>query len=320
MSEHIEEAESAESESLTQDPEPFAVDKGDEDNVILDDAIFLDMMVVDSLSLLNPGDIVVRWGDSKKQQGTFQSVTDEKDGFVAIDVIDLANGNYLAEAGIIRNAPEDKLYRKVNNFNNSTFSNQAREILKSWPLYGKHPQLQKELQSFLESRYFPEQIIYWKKTQQLNRLFVPMQQRFQIGKFAVKIDYEKELAKRFGDMLSQLYEGKHLTYVAFVPREANKHARFYSIGTKPHLETRSRLREEQGGFNPNQGGHIAVISPHGETPKRFLVDAGSYDLGSGMQTSLAIAEMVSDALKKAYPQFEFKPVAGRGAHGAQQSY
>ncbi len=316
MSNNIEETTQVEPEA-----EVDSVDTElDQSAAIIDESIFKILTPVDSVQSLKPGDIIVRWGDAKKQQGVFQSLTDTNDGLIVTDVIDLSEGSYLTEAGIIRQTPDDKIYKVENTFQTSGVSNQAREILKNWVLFTKLPALQKDLQNFVESCYFPEQLTYWKNTHQLSRLFIPLQQKFKIGKHAQKIDYEKELAKRFGEMLSQLYSGKHLTYVAFVPREANKLARFYSIGTKPHLETKANLRDEPGGFNPNQGGHIAVISKDDETPKRFLVDAGSYDIGSGMQTSLAIAEMVTNAMKKAYPQFEFKPVAGRGAHGTQQSY
>ena len=268
----------------------------------------------------SPGNLVIRKSEGKHQQGVVQRPTENGDGLIVTDVLDLNEGTYLTDAGIIRPGPDDRLYRVDSSFQTSPRADRAREILTSWVLFQKSPRIQRDLLSFTETCFYPEQIIEWKNQESLNRFFVPIQQKFKIGKFTPKIDHEKELAERFSQMLSELYDGKHLTYVAFIPREANKVSRFYSIGTKPHLETKAKLRDEPGGFNPNQGGHIKVISKEDERPMRFLVDAGSYDLGSGMQTSLAIAEMVTDGLKKLYPEFEFIPVAGRGAHGASQSY
>lgn len=275
---------------------------------------------VNSIGEIPGGSIAIRKNEAKFQQGGSLGLNEGGDGLVVSDVLNLNDFTYLAEAGIIKPAEGDLLYRCDDTFANSSKADRAREVLQGWTLFQKYAPLQKDMLAFLYNSFCPEQILTWKKEEQLSNLFVPMQQKFKIGKFTEKVDYDKELVDRFRNQLSELYDGKHLTYVAFIPREKNKLPRFYSIGTKPHLETRSNLREHPGGFNPNMGGHIAVLSREDEVPKRFLVDAGSYDLGAGMQTSLAVAELVTTNLSKLYPDFQFKPVAGRGAHGAQQSY
>ncbi len=125
--------------------------------------------------------------------------------------------------------------------------------------------------------------------------------------------------ERFGEALRSLFGGKHMTYVAFIPREGSSDPMFYTIGTKPHLETMKQLEREPFGFRPNNGGHIKCVD-EGEGKPVLLVDAGSNDLGAGMHTPLAIAELVVEALKKLYPDLEYRPMAGRGAFGLQQSY
>jgi len=281
------------------------------------DAIFQE---VADWRTLTEGSIVVRKNNEKFQQGAVHGLTEAGDGLIVTDVIDLNNGEFVTDAGIIRPMNGDSIYQLNSRFNGDGSSSKARDVVRAWALFTKHPALQKDLLLFVESSFSPDQILYWKKIDQLQNLFVPVQQKFKIGKFTPKVDHEKELHDRFASMLEELYDGKHLTYVAFIPREANKMGRFYSIGTKPHLETLANLKNEPGGFAPSQGGHLRIISKDDELPKKFLVDAGSYDLGSGMHTSLAIAEMVTDRMKMAYPQYEFVPVAGRGAQGVHQSY
>lgn len=269
---------------------------------------------------LSAGSVFIRINEEKEQQGLVHGINESGDGIIVTDVVDLKIGEFLTEAGIIKPGEEDKIYTPKTTFKNHPEANRAREIVRAWSLFTKNPALQTGMMQFVEHTFYPDQIFAWKSEEQLQKLFIPLQQKFKIGKYAPKVDHEKELAERFGKMLGELYDGKHLTYVAFIPREANKPSRFYSIGTKPHLETKGRLKDEPGGFNPNQGGHIKIISKEDELPKKFLVDAGSYDLGSGMHTSLAIAELVTEGMKRIYPEYEFVPVAGRGAQGVLQSY
>lgn len=269
---------------------------------------------------LAAGTVVRRVAGEKDQQGAFVRVTDENDGIIIAEVLDLKTGEYLAEAGIVRPAAGDKLYAHNTRFDGGDKSNEALEIVRSWVLFRDHPALQKDIYDFVQTAFSPAQLLTWKKEDSLKFLFVPVQQRFKIGRFKEKIDYDKVRLDRFRDQLANLQSGKHMTYVAFIPREGSHMPMFYSIGTKPHLETMKVLEREPYAFRPNHGGHIKCVSEEPGEPKRFLVDAGSNDLGAGMHTSLATAEMIVENMLQLYGDFEYKPVPGRDAFGIQQSY
>ncbi len=269
---------------------------------------------------LASGDVVRRVAGEKDQQGAFIRVTDEDDGFIMAEVLDMKAGEYLAEAGIIRPADGDKLYVHKSKFDGGEKAAEALEIVKSWTLFRDQATLQNEILEFVQTAFSPDQLLAWKKEDSLKSVFVPIQQRFKIGRFKEKIDYDKVRLDRFGDQMARLQSGKHMTYVAFIPREGSHKPMFYSIGTKPHLETMKQLDREMYGFKPTHGGHIKCLSDEAGEPKRFLMDAGSNDLGAGLNTSLATAEMVVESLLELYGDFEIKPVPGRDAFGIQQSY
>jgi hypothetical protein len=268
------------------------------------------------------GSVIRRYAadGSKIQQGHVEGLTDTKDAVIVSNVVDLKQNSFVTEAGIIRPAPDDQFYLHTSQFGVDPLSDKALEVISEWPLFKEHADLQAQIIAFAKISYSPAHIIEMKKNEQLAGLFVPIQEKFGIGRFKTKIDFNKELIKRFHTQLDSLYEDAHLTYVAFVPREKNKTSKFFSIGTKPHLETQKACMEDPGGFKPNQGGHLKIISRENELPKKFMVDAGSYELGGGQFTSLAIAEMVTDAMKENFPDFEFVPIAGRGAYGLAQSH
>jgi len=278
------------------------------------------LLEVEDIQSLQPGMIVHRENEQKKQQGHFVKLTDEKDGLIVLNVIDLNAPSLVAEAGIIRPEPGDKIFRHASRFGESPQTDAARRIITEWTLFRNHPEIRNEIVEFTEMTFSPEQVTHLKKREELKQVFIPVQERFQIGKFQKKIDWNEVRRTRFKELVDSLGDGKHITYIAFVPRETNHEPLFYSIGTKPHIETLTNLKREPFAFQPTNGGHIKIISGLEETPRRFLVDAGSNDLGSGVHTSLAIAELVTTALKKILPENEFVPVAGRGAHGLHQSY
>jgi hypothetical protein len=272
------------------------------------------------INALSPGSIVRRVAGEKDQQGCFVRLTDEGDGLIVTEVLDLKAGEYLAEAGIVRPAPGEQLYVHNSKFDGSEGANDALEIVRTWVLFREQPALQREILEFVQRAFSPAQLLRWKKEDSLKYLFVPVQQRFKIGRFKEKVDYDKIRLERFQEQLAALHSGKHMTYVAFIPREGSHVPMFYSIGTKPHLETMKSLEREPFGFRPNHGGHIKCVSEEPGEMKRFLVDAGSNDLGAGMHTSLATAEMIVENLLSLYGDFEYKPVPGRDAFGLQQSY
>ena len=269
---------------------------------------------------LEAGTVVRRVLGDKDQQGAFIKLTDEQDGLILAEVLDLKAGEYLAEAGIVRPAPDQKLYAHKSRFDGSPTANEALEIVKSWVLFRDTPALQQDILNFVQMAFSPDQLLAWKKEDSLKFVFVPVQQRFKIGRFKEKIDYDKVRTERFQQQLAALNSGKHMTYIAFIPREGSHMPMFYSAGTKPHLESIKLLEREPYSFRPNHGGHIKCVSEEPGQPKRFLVDAGSNDLGAGMNTSLATAEMIVENMLALYKDYEYKPVPGRDAFGLQQSY
>ncbi|MCB1324052.1 MAG: hypothetical protein H7A21_01035 [Spirochaetales bacterium] len=275
---------------------------------------------VSDIQAFRAGDIVRRIGKQKDQQGGYRSLTEDGSGLIVVEVLDLAQEAFVAEAGIIRPEADQRIYRHKSRFDEDQRAQDAMEILLSWTLFREHAALQGAMVQFVQTAYSPAQILKWKKDDRLRSLFVPVQQRFKIGRFKEKVDLDLLRRERFREQLQALHSGKHMTYVAFIPRDTNNEPMFFSIGTKPHLETKKVLEREQYAFHPNHGGHIKCLADDPEKPKLLLVDAGSNDLGAGMHAPLATAEMIVEALKEAYPEFEYEAVEGRGAFGIQQSY
>ena len=279
------------------------------------------LVKVENIAELKQGMVVRRVGPEKVQQGGFVKLTDDREGMILLNVIDLKAGEFAAEAGVIKPEPGDEIFYHPDRAVNPALADKARQVLSKWALFNKYPQLQAQLIEFMEIAYSADHVMYLKRNEMLPFLFVPLQERFKIGKFAEKIDWDKVREDRFAEQLLGLGEGKHLTYVAFIPaRETSNKPFFYSIGTKPHIETLKVLDREPFGFKPNRGGHIKIVSGKDEKPKRFVVDAGSNDLGRGVHTSVSVAEAVTDCLKEFFPDCAFKPLPGRDAFGLQQSW
>lgn len=274
---------------------------------------------VSDLTNIAPGTILRRTAPDRTQQGGFRGLNETGDAAIVAEVVTMHTPGFVAEVGLVRPGPEDKLHVLTDTFGSGD-DQQALLVLQEWVLFREHASLQADMLQFMRTSYSPRQILFLKTRDLLAHLFVPLQQRFKIGKFKEKVDWVAVAAERFKQHLDTLEDGAHITYVAFIPKDTSGLPRFYSVGTKPHLETLARLKREPFGFPPNHGGHIKVVSEVGETPRRFVVDAGSNDLGSGSYTALAVAQFVTDALAQIYPGAEYVPLAGRGAHGLHQSY
>ncbi len=273
---------------------------------------------VNAFSELSKGTIVRRVSGSKDQQGIFFG-EDDSGGIILVNVINMLDISFETEAGILRPSQTDKLYRYTTSFGNDRVSENAREILQSWSLYSKYPKQQKAIMYFMETGYAPEQIIDLAKTDNLKFLFVPVQQRFKIGKFEEKINWSLERKQRFGRHLDGMRKGDHITYVAFIPQKKTETPLFYSIGTKPHESTVLSLGSEPFNFKPDKGGHIQCHDDTSEQ-KIFIVDAGSEYIGKGHKTSIDTAKEITKALSSIYKKYEFIPVQGRGAVNVKQSY
>lgn len=268
-------------------------------------------------SEIKPGSILRRINGEKDQQGRFTGYDDNM-GLILVNVVDLSAPSYAAPAGIIRPAPDDKLYVYTDTFRNSKSSARAFEILAEWPLYRKHAGLQPQIEDFVKTTYSPEQILDFRKNDTLHLLFIPVQQKLKIGRFQEKEDPEKAGYINFQKMLETLKPGEHITYLAMIPATSSFKPKFYSIGTKPHEETFMSLRSESFNFKPTHGGHIRSIK-EGEKII-YQVDAGSNFIGKGIKTKIETARMITDALKKEYRNYNFIPLEGRGAFGREQSY
>lgn len=266
----------------------------------------------------NRGDIIRRINSEKDQQGCFERYDDEGNP-VLVNVIDMRNAKFAAEAGIMRFDEEDTVYRFNDTFIKSSKANAAMTLLREWPLYKKNPDLQIPMEYFMMLSYSPIQILDFKKTSNMKFLFIPIQQKFKIGRFEEKINWNLERKKRFEDYLNSLEPGDHITYVALVPQNNSYSPMFYSVGTKPHQSTHDSLKTEPFSFEPTHGGHIkAVKDKKGNV--EYIVDAGSSYLGKGIKTPLSKAEEVAKALTKLYSDKKYKPVEGRNAFGSMQSY
>lgn len=266
---------------------------------------------------MGAGTVVRRINSEKDQQGAFMRY-DDGGALVLVNVVDMKNQAFAAEAGVLRCEKTDKLYRFTTGFANSPKSADAMDILTEWALYKKHPELQDAMKQFFTTAFVPEQILHLKKNDSLKSIFVPIQQKFKIGKFVEVVDWDKLRDERFLSQLYKLEPGDHLTYVALVPQISSYKPMFYSIGTKPHQTTAESLKSEPFTFKPTHGGHIKCME--NEEGVVILVDAGSDFLGKGLKTPLRDAELVVKALKKLYPGFYYKPLEGRGAFGSEQSY
>jgi hypothetical protein len=278
-----------------------------------------DLLIPVEKDSLPPQGSVVRRVSSKKDQQGFFTNTDDKDGLILVSVINPSTGEYLADAGILRREKGDSLYYYTTTFETSSHSASAMECLYEWPLYKKNPEMRAPMEHFVKTSYTPEQILLFKKKDLLARLFIPVQQKFLIGRFAEKVDPVKLRKDKFREQLDRLREGEHITYLAQIPQIKSYYSAFYSAGTKPHYETDVCLQSEIFVFPITHGGHIRLLKIK-DGKKYFIVDAGSQFKGKGNKTLLSTAKDVVEQLKRLYPEFNYTPVEGRGAFGSEQSY
>ncbi len=264
------------------------------------------------------GSVVRRVGNGKDQQGCFTG-SDDDGGMILVNVIDINEKSFVSPAGILNLKEGDVLYRYCDGFGGDNASAQAREIVREWPLFIKNPDIQDAMMNFVRTSYTPRLILYLRQKGMLDYLFVPLQQKFGIGRFVEKVNWDRVRKERFAEKLLGLKPGRHLTYLAMIPRTKSYSPLFYSVGTKPHQETEFCLKSEPFNFVPTHGGHIKEL-PGEKGARVFLVDAGSNYVGKGNKTSLATAKEVTDAMKELFRDCRFIPVEGRGAFGENQSY
>jgi len=273
---------------------------------------------VTSPSSLTTGDIIRRRGNGKDLQGVFVKLDEDGASLLVADIVDVEAGEFLTEGAKLKIGEGDALYRYTKTFQNSDHADAARKVFLSWVLLKDHPHLHDEIVQFFEAVFSPEQILEYKKGDNLRMIFVPAQGRFKIGKFREKVDWAKVRDDKFTETLNSLADEKHITYIAFIPTDQQHKPLFYTEGTKDHEDMIKDLQKQPYSFKPTHGGHLKIVSGEDE-PKRFLVDAGANELGAGVKTSVATAQIIADALHEIYPDYEFVPVHGRDAYGATSS-
>jgi len=275
-------------------------------------------VLLKDFTIISPGTIIKRQNNKqhKLQQGIFVAYDD---GIIVKNVIDLKNHSFVAAEGIIRPDKEDVFYYYATSFATSPKASKAMKIIYEWPLYQKHQELSLHIEQFVKTTFVPEQILEFQKNDNLKAIFIPIQQYFRIGRYKERRNIERVCYEKFKFWLDTLRVGEHITYLASVAATSTHTPKFYSAGTKPHEVTHHYLEQEEFAFNPTHGGHIklhAIV----DGKKQFIVDAGSNYIGRGVKTTLFTAKQIATALKKAYPEYEFIPLAGRDAFGVQQSY
>ncbi len=273
-------------------------------------------VLTDSSKLIS-GIVLRRINSTKDQQGQFTGF-DNTSGLILANVIDMSSSAFLAEGGIIRPSEEDDVFHYTTTFSKNKKSSEAMEVLTTWPLYKKNTELQSNMEKFFRSVFSPEHILYLKKNDMLDTVFIPLQQKLKIGRYAEQINWDSVCKDNFRAKLKELIPGDHITYIAMIPQTSSYAPKFYSIGTKPHEEITASLRREEFNFKPTHGGHIKADK--NENGIIYYVDAGSNFIGKGINSKLETAEIIVKALRREYKEYTFIPLAGRGAFGTEQSY
>lgn len=267
---------------------------------------------------ISMGTIVGRVNNSKNQQGCF--VRQNSDGALElINVIDINEGTLFASEGLLQPEKGDHVFYYKSTFKNSPCSKDAIEIVRQWALYKKNPNLHQAIERFVVTTFVPEQLLQWKKEDTLIKLFVPIQQKFRIGRFKERRNPDRICKDDFKWWLDSLNKGDHLTYVARILHQRGYKPKFFSAGTRPHQVTESILYEKTYSFKITHAGHIRMVGIKGGK-KHFLVDVGSNYIGRGAKAPFHVAEDIVKSLEKVYPDYFYTPVAGRAAFGDGQSY
>lgn len=260
---------------------------------------------------LEPGTIIRRIGNGKDQQGSFLEF-DEKYNMILANIIDMNAGHLVASEAVLKPQQNDKLYYYASSFDSSPVSEKAMKIITTWPLYKKHIELQDKIINFISLSYAPEQVLEMSKNDTLHLLFIPVQQKFRIGRFTERRSMDRICNDVFMLWLESINKDKHIMYLARIVEQKNQVPLFYSAGTKTHEKTATQLNSEIYKFDSTHGGHIKAAGMK-KGKRHFIVDAGSKYMGLGVKTPLHVSEFVANALRETYHEFEFTPTEGQGA-------
>lgn len=262
---------------------------------------------------LDKGTIVRQIGKKNDHQGSFDHY-DDNGSMILLNVLDMKTASYAVDAGILKEKKNEDVFKYKGKFDSSPAAFYAIELVKNWTLYQKHPELQNNILNFVKSSFVPELIKYWRQTDQLYRLFVPIQQKFEIGRFKKTKNWDDFLKDIFKSRLDLLTTGEHITYLANIPNLKIFKNQFYSIGKESHVDTDKQLQKEPFIFCATHAGHIKVIDNNSDK-KHFIVDVGSSYKGQSINAPISFVKPVASALQKEFPNFKFTAVPGREAYG-----
>jgi hypothetical protein len=235
------------------------------------------------------------------------------------NVIDLIEGNFVAEQAVLQSASGEAIYRVVSDYSDEDDAHSVSAILARSALFHRYPYLHRTLADFVKAAWPPKLVLFLDRIDSLKSIFVPIQQRFRIGRFSVDQKWDHANARHFREMLERLIPNEYITYMGYIPQGRNCSPVFFSEGTATHLETDMKLKKEPFLYTSNCGGNIKLQKDDaGE--KIFLVDAGSSYKGNGVNALIEDASWVSDYLRSLYPEFRFIPVSGRGAVGSKNIF
>ncbi|MFW6364957.1 MAG: hypothetical protein ACOC2H_00625 [Spirochaetota bacterium] len=261
---------------------------------------------------------VLRITDETSQTAMYRGMTD--DGCLLLsNVIELKSNLFIASDGVVRPERFGELYLMDSFYCEDIYSEQALDTVINWSLFQNTPRMQRRMLSFVKEAFAPMYVLYLKRTDQMHRLFVPVQQRFRIGRYALKPRWEDANLAKFKTQLETLVREKHITYVGHLPESLTDTPVFFTAGNYSHLETDRIFHDEPCLYRANCGGNIK-LAREDESAKCFVVDAGASYKGNGVNASREEASVVAGYLKELFPDYVFVPASGRGAVGTGYSF
>lgn len=264
-------------------------------------------------SFLTKGTFIIRISETDHliELGKFCGYKNEN-AIILKNIIDLKNNEYFAESGILKITSKDEIFIIENRKYTHEQLKRFIRIIKNWALFPKLLKNREKYINFILST-FPYEFIFWcEENLLLNHIFIPVQQKFKIGKYSNFSKWEDYNHSNFKWRLDKLYNDDYITYMGRIPVCAGDRMFFYSKGKFSHIETEHKLKCEPVIYDTNCGGSIKCVKNINNV-KFFVVDAGSTYKGKGALATFGEADIVADYLNKMYPEFVFMPARGRKA-------
>ena len=268
--------------------------------------------------IIADGSFFLRCCGSSLQTGMIKRYYDEN-SVIAMNVIDLRKNEFVAEEGFLNLNAHSGIHMIDSFYNSDEISEKALNIIKNWSLFSKYPAMRLPIIKFVKNAYAPKLVLHMKNEGCLSSLFIPIQQKFRIGRFSDNTRWEDSNRSEFRHKLENLNENDYLTYIGYMPQHLIEDPMFFSVGKISHLETDLRLKKEPFLYNANCGGNIRFLNSRRDK-RYFLVDAGASHRGNGVNSTEENACEVIVQLKKMYPEFNFLPASGRNALGGNSTF